>query len=79
MVVLLIVAGHETTVSLIGNAVLALLQHPDQRQALESDPTRMSHAIEELLRYDGPSNGRSTAGPPRTSSWAAGRFAEEKE
>jgi cytochrome P450 len=54
MVVLLIIAGHETTVSLIGNAVLALLRHPDQREALESDPTRMSHAIEELLRYDGP-------------------------
>jgi cytochrome P450 len=54
MVVLLIIAGHETTVSLIGNAVLALLQHPDQRQTLESDPGRMSHAIEELLRYDGP-------------------------
>jgi cytochrome P450 len=54
MVVLLIIAGHETTVSLIGNAVLALLQHPDQREALERDPTRMSHAIEELLRYDGP-------------------------
>jgi len=54
MVVLLIIAGHETTVSLIGNAVLALLQHPDQRQTLESDPARMSHAIEELLRYDGP-------------------------
>ena len=54
MVVLLIIAGHETTVSLIGNAMLALLQHPDQREALESDSTRMSHAIEELLRYDGP-------------------------
>ena len=54
MVVLLIIAGHETTVSLIGNAMLALLQHSDQREALERDPTRMSHAIEELLRYDGP-------------------------
>jgi cytochrome P450 len=54
MVVLLIIAGHETTVSLIGNAVLGLLQHPEQRDALEIDPTRMSHAIEELLRYDGP-------------------------
>jgi cytochrome P450 len=54
MVVLLIIAGHETTVSLIGNAVLALLQHPEQRDVLESDPIRMSHAIEELLRFDGP-------------------------
>ena len=54
MVVLLIIAGHETTVSLLGNAVLALLQHPDQNEALETDPTQISHAIEELLRYDGP-------------------------
>ena len=54
MVVLLVIAGHETTVSLIGNAMLALLQHPEQREALERDPTRMSYAIEELLRYDGP-------------------------
>jgi cytochrome P450 len=54
MVVLLIIAGHETTVSLIGNAVLALLQHPEQREALESGSTGISHAIDELLRYDGP-------------------------
>jgi cytochrome P450 len=54
MVVLLIIAGHETTVSLIGNAVLALLEHPDQRAELQGDPERMSHAIEELLRYDSP-------------------------
>jgi cytochrome P450 len=54
MVVLLIIAGHETTVSLIGNAVLALLEHPEQRAELQSDPERMSHAIEELLRYDSP-------------------------
>ncbi len=54
MVVLLIIAGHETTVSLIGNAVLALLEHPDQRAQLQGDPERMSHAIEELLRYDSP-------------------------
>ena len=54
MVVLLIIAGHETTVSLIGNAVLALLEHPEQRAELQSDPEQMSHAIEELLRYDSP-------------------------
>jgi cytochrome P450 len=54
MVSLLIVAGHETTVSLIGNAVLALLQHPEQRAALTADPAVIQRAIEELLRYDGP-------------------------
>jgi cytochrome P450 len=54
MVSLLIIAGHETTVSLIGNVVLALLQHPDQRAALAADPATIPRAIEELLRYDGP-------------------------
>jgi len=53
MVVLLIVAGHETTVNLIGNAVAALLQHPEQRALLEDDPSLIPHAVEELLRYDG--------------------------
>jgi hypothetical protein len=47
-------AGHETTVSLIGNAVLVLLQQPDQRAELERDPALIAPAIEELLRYDGP-------------------------
>lgn len=54
MVSLLIIAGHETTVSLIGNAVLALLQHPEQGAALAKNPAEMSRAIDELLRYDGP-------------------------
>jgi cytochrome P450 len=54
MVSLLIVAGHETTVSLIGNAVLALLQHPEQRAVLAADSAVTPRAIEELLRYDGP-------------------------
>ena len=54
MVALLIIAGHETTVGLIGNAVLALLQHPEQRAELERDPGRIAHAVEELLRYDSP-------------------------
>jgi cytochrome P450 len=54
MVALLIVAGHETTVSLIGNATLALLTHPDQRAAVELDPSLLPRAVEELIRYDGP-------------------------
>jgi cytochrome P450 len=54
MVALLIIAGHETTVSLIGNAMLALLQRPDQRSRLEEDPALVGTAIEELLRFDNP-------------------------
>jgi cytochrome P450 len=54
MVALLIVAGHETTVSLIGNASLALLTHPEQRAAIERDPSLLPRAVEELIRYDGP-------------------------
>ena len=54
MVVLLIVAGHETTVSLIGNAVLALLTHPEQLDEVRSDPECLRAAVEELLRFDSP-------------------------
>ena len=54
MIALLIVAGHETTVSLIGNATLALLTNPEQRSAVEADPSLLPRAVEELIRYDGP-------------------------
>jgi cytochrome P450 len=50
----LIVAGHDTTTTLLGNGTVALLRHPEQLAALRSDLDRMSQAIEELLRYDAP-------------------------
>ena len=53
-VVLLYVAGHETTVNLIGNGLLALLEHPDQLDRWRNDPSLDASAIDELLRFNGP-------------------------
>ncbi|GFG99162.1 cytochrome P450 [Mycobacterium timonense] len=51
---LLLIAGHETTVNLIGNAVLAMLRNTGQWAALGADPDRASAIVEETLRYDPP-------------------------
>jgi len=50
----LLIAGHETTVNLIGNGALALLRNRDQLERLRDDPTLDRHAVEELLRFDSP-------------------------
>lgn len=54
MIFLLLIAGHETTVNLIGNGTLALLQNPSQLEKLRHDPGLIKSAVEELLRFDGP-------------------------
>ena len=51
---LLLFAGHETTTNLLGNGLFHLLRHPAQAALLRADPSLLHHAVEELLRYDGP-------------------------
>ena len=52
--ILLLIAGHETTVNLIGNGVLALLRNPGELERLRATPGLITNAVEELLRYVGP-------------------------
>ena len=54
MVFLLLIAGHETTVNLIGNGTLALLENPNEMSKLRSEPSLVKLAVEELLRYTSP-------------------------
>ncbi len=54
MVVLILIAGHETTVNLIGNGTLALLEDPEQQALLRGNPALSKSAVEELLRFTSP-------------------------
>lgn len=56
---LLLIAGHETTTNLLGNAAVVLAEHPRSRHRLVGDPASIAPAIEELLRYDSPVQGLS--------------------
>lgn len=54
MCTLLLFGGHETTTNLLSSGILALLQHPDQRERLLADPALAESAVEEFMRFDGP-------------------------
>lgn len=56
MCMLVLFGGHETTTNLLGSAVVALLEHPQQQLQLRENPQLIDSAVEEFLRYDGPSN-----------------------
>ncbi len=53
-IILLLVAGNETTTNLIGNGLMALMQHPRQMRLLQDEPSLIDGAVEEVLRYDSP-------------------------
>ena len=64
--IITMVGGQETTTNLIGNGLLTLLRHPDELERLRADPSLMSSAIEELLRYESPSQHTARLAPEDT-------------
>jgi cytochrome P450 len=64
--ILIMVGGQETTPNLIGNGVLTLLRNPEQLQRLRADPSLISSAVEELLRYESPSQHTTRLAPDDT-------------
>ena len=61
--IITMVGGQETTTNLIGNGILTLLRHPDQLEKLRADPSLISSAVEELLRYESPSQHTARLAP----------------
>jgi len=72
--ILLFFAGHETTVNLIGNGLLALLRHPRELQRLLDDPHLIGNAVEEILRFDSPV--QRTARTLEHDTWIGGQCAQ---
>jgi len=61
--IITMVGGQETTTNLIGNGILTLLRHPDQLSRLKTDPSLVTPAVEELLRYESPSQHTARLAP----------------
>jgi cytochrome P450 PksS len=76
MIFLLLVAGHETTVNLIANATLALLEHPEQLQKLRENPDLIGSSIEEVLRFQGPVDATLNRWAGEPIEWSDGRVIE---
>jgi len=76
-IIVTMVGGQETTTNLIGNGLLTLLRNPDQLQRLRDEPTLISSAVEELLRFESPS--QHTARIARTDVELGGTAIRERD